>query len=176
HSARLVRRTVAGHLLARSVAWRPTMGESLASRVREANAAILLNGDLTAIPQFFAPDYLAHVTDSDVTGGHNTVRRMVERWRRAFPDMAVEVEILVEGADRVAWQRTLRATHAQDYMGFPATGRKLVWRYGHESIRGRPHRRGLGHYRPRRAALEGEKGMNAHLPNAKLPSPRVITA
>ena len=29
---------------------------------------------------------------------------------------------------RIAWQRTLRATHKGDYMGFPATGKKLVWR------------------------------------------------
>jgi predicted ester cyclase len=53
---------------------------------------------------------------------------MVQRWRRAFPDLSAEVEILVEGSDRIAWQRTLRATHKGDYMGFPANGLKLVWR------------------------------------------------
>jgi len=42
--------------------------------------------------------------------------------------MAVEVEILVEGPERISWQRTLSATHAGTYLGFPATGRKLVWR------------------------------------------------
>lgn len=104
------------------------MVESLASQIRQANAAVLVNGELAAIPEFFARDYIAHVTVGDITGGHDAIRRMVKRWRRAFPDLAVEVEILVESPDRIAWQRTLHATHEGDYMGFPATGRKLVWR------------------------------------------------
>jgi predicted ester cyclase len=42
--------------------------------------------------------------------------------------MKVEVEILAESGDRVAWQRTIRATHRGAFRGFPPTGRKLVWR------------------------------------------------
>jgi predicted ester cyclase len=49
-------------------------------------------------------------------------------YRRAFPDAEVEVEILAESKDRVAWQRTLRATHQGSFKGFPATGRPIVWR------------------------------------------------
>ena len=104
------------------------MKESLALRITKANAAILVGGNLDAIPKFFAPDYVAHVTEDDMIGGHDAIRRMVQRWRRAFPDLSAEVEILVEGSDRIAWQRTLHATHKGDYMGFPATGLKLVWR------------------------------------------------
>ena len=104
------------------------MKESFALRITEANAAILVDGNLDAIPEFFAPDYVAHITEDDMTGGHDAIRRMVQRWRRAFPDLSAEVEILVEGSDRIAWQRTLRATHKGDYIGFPATGLKLVWR------------------------------------------------
>jgi len=104
------------------------MTESFAQRIRQANSAIVVNRELGAIPEFFSDDYVAHVTGSDVTGGHAAIRRIVERWHRAFPEMTAEVEILVEGPERVAWQRTLSATQAGDYMGFPATGRKLVWR------------------------------------------------
>ena len=104
------------------------MSESLALRIMEANAVILVDGNLDAIPEFFAPDYVAHITEDNMTGGYGAIRRMVLRWRRAFPDLSAEVEILVEGSDRIAWQRTLRATHKGDYLGFPATGLKLVWR------------------------------------------------
>lgn len=104
------------------------MKGSLASRIREANSAILVGGDLDAIPEFFAPDYVAHVTADRLTGGHEAIRRLVQRWRRAFAELSAEVEILVEGSDRVAWQRTLRATHRGAYLGFPATGLKVVWR------------------------------------------------
>ena len=56
------------------------------------------------------------------------IRRVLDLYRRAFPDLQVEVEILVEAKDRVAWQRTLRGTHQGDFKGFPATGRPIVWR------------------------------------------------
>jgi predicted ester cyclase len=49
-------------------------------------------------------------------------------YRRAFADLQVEVEILVKAKDRVAWQRTIRATQKGDFKGFPATGRRIVWR------------------------------------------------
>jgi predicted ester cyclase len=63
-----------------------------------------------------------------MTGGHDAVRKVARMYRRAFPDTEVEVEILVESKDRVAWQRTLRATHKGNFKGFPATGRPIVWR------------------------------------------------
>jgi len=104
------------------------MGRSLASKIEAANSALMAHGHVDAIGQFFTPDYVAHLTDQDLTGGHAAIRRVVGMYRRAFPDLQVEVEILVKAKDRVAWQRTLRATHKGDFKGFPATGRPIVWR------------------------------------------------
>lgn len=103
------------------------MSRSMASRIEAANAALLANGDVDAVDRFFAPDYVAHGTGRDMAG-HGAVRRLVGMYRRAFPDLRVEVEILVKARDRVAWQRTIRATHMGDFKGFPATGRRIVWR------------------------------------------------
>jgi steroid delta-isomerase-like uncharacterized protein len=104
------------------------MSRSLASKIEAANSALMANGNLDAIGEFFTPDYVAHLTDQDMTGGHSAIRRVLGMYRRAFPDLQVEVEILVKAKDRVAWQRTLRATHKGDFNGFPATGRPIVWR------------------------------------------------
>lgn len=104
------------------------MDRSLASKIRAANSALMANGNLDAVGEFFAPDYVAHLTDQDMTGGHSAIRRVLGMYQRAFADLQVEVEILVEGKDRVAWQRTLRGTHQGDFMGFPASGRQIVWR------------------------------------------------
>jgi steroid delta-isomerase-like uncharacterized protein len=104
------------------------MGRSLASKIEAANSALIANGNLDAIGEFFAADYVAHLTDQDMTGGQGAIRQVLDMYRRAFPDLQVEVEILVEAKDRVAWQRTLRATHKGDFKGFPATGRPIVWR------------------------------------------------
>ena len=104
------------------------MDRSLASKIEAANAELIATGNVDAIGEFFTPDYVAHLTDQDMTGGHDAIRRVVDMYRSVFPDLQVDVEILVEAKDRVAWQRTLRGTHQGEFKGFPATGRPIVWR------------------------------------------------
>jgi len=104
------------------------MDPSLASRIQAANSALIAGGNLDAVAEFFTPDYVAHLTDQDLTGGHGAIRRFLGELQRAFPDLQAGVEILVEAQDRVAWQRTLRGTHQGDFKGFPASGRPIVWR------------------------------------------------
>jgi steroid delta-isomerase-like uncharacterized protein len=100
----------------------------LAQKISVANSTLLVDGNLTAVTDFFGPGYIAHATDREIRGGPDAVRRFVESYRRAFSDLEVDVQILVESTDRVAWQRTLRGTHRAAYKGFPATGGKIVWR------------------------------------------------
>ena len=104
------------------------MDRTLAAKIQAANSTLIAKGNLDAVGEFFAPDYVAHVTDQDMAGGHSVIRRFVGMLQRSFPDLQADVEILVEGKDRVAWQRTLRGTHQSDFMGFPASGRQIVWR------------------------------------------------
>ena len=104
------------------------MNQSLASKILAANSALIANRNPDAVGEFFTPDYVVHLTDQDMAGGYDTIRRALDMYRRAFPDLQVEVEIFVEAMDRVAWQRTLRGTHQGDFKGFPATGRPIVWR------------------------------------------------
>jgi predicted ester cyclase len=100
----------------------------LASKIHAANSALIVDGNLDAVADFFAPDYVAHLTDQDITGGHDAIRRVIGMYQNAFSDLEVEVEILVEGTDRIAWQRTISATHRGSFKGFPGTGRSLRWR------------------------------------------------
>jgi len=104
------------------------MSDAYATTIERANAALMVRGDLDAIPEFFTEDYRAHLTDGDVTGGHDAVRRVLQMYRSAFSDLEVQVETLVESGDRAAWQRTLRATHSGPFRGFPATGKPITWR------------------------------------------------
>lgn len=104
-----------------------TIMESLSSIVQAANHALIENGNSDAIATYFAPDYVAHLTNQEVTG-HKPVRGMLDLYQRAFPSPKVEVEILLEGSDRVSWQRTIRARQEGAFKGFPASGRDIVWR------------------------------------------------
>jgi len=104
------------------------MPQSLTAKIEAANQALIVEGDLEAVGTFFSPDYVAHITGQDLAGGHEGIRKVVGLYRRAFPQLQVEVEILVKGKDRVAWQRTLRGTQTGAFKGFPASGRLIVWR------------------------------------------------
>ena len=104
------------------------MNQSLASKIEAANSTLLAGGALDAVSDFFTPDYIVHLTDQDLAGGHDLVRNALAMYRSAFPDIRIEVEILVEAKDRVAWQRTIRGTHKGAFKGFPATERSMVWR------------------------------------------------
>ena len=98
------------------------------AKIKAANRTLISEGNHGAVPEFFTADYVAHLTGRDVSGGHKLVREMLELYQRAFPRLTVDVEILLEGADRVAWQRTLRAKQEGAFKGFPASGREIVWR------------------------------------------------
>lgn len=100
----------------------------LSSKIHAANQHLIAQANSTAIPDFFAPDYTAHLTDQKLTGGHKLVRGMLDLYQRAFPNPAVEIEILLEGTDRISWQRTIRAKQEGPFKGFPASGRTIVWR------------------------------------------------
>jgi predicted ester cyclase len=102
--------------------------KALSSIIRAANRTLLANGKHDAIGAFFATDYVVHLAERDVAGGHALVRDYLELVQRAFPKLKVEVEILVQGTDRVAWQRTLRAKQQGAFKGFPSEGKTIVWR------------------------------------------------
>ena len=104
------------------------MPKPLSDILHNANAAIMLASELDRIPEFFAADYAVHLTGQVLTGGHELVRKVCQQYRRAFSVTRVDVDILVRSKDRIAWQRTIHATHKGSFKGFPATGKSIVWR------------------------------------------------
>ena len=103
------------------------MSQSLASKVAAANRALIAEGRLDAVDEYFAADYVGRGTEQKIEG-HGAIRKFVRELQRGFPNLQVEVEILVKAKDRVAWQRTLAGSHRGTFRGFPATGRRVVWR------------------------------------------------
>lgn len=102
------------------------MDGSLATKIEAANSTVFTGRNADALGDFFAADYVAHLTEAD--GGLDAIRRFVGMLFSAFPDVSIEIEVLVEGEDRVAWQRTLRGIQEGEFMGFPASGREITWR------------------------------------------------
>jgi steroid delta-isomerase-like uncharacterized protein len=104
------------------------MSRALASKIKAANSTLIIQNNLDAVGEFFTPDYVVHLTDQRMALGHDGIRRILRKYRRAFADLQLDVEVLVAAKDRVAWLRTFRATHKGNFKGFPATGRPITWR------------------------------------------------
>jgi steroid delta-isomerase-like uncharacterized protein len=97
------------------------------AEIIDSNEQLLNQGNIAAARNLFAENYLLHATGGDQTGGPQLIESFVSDLRTAFPDLHVEVEILVTEGNRVAWVRRNRGTHQSDFMGVPATGRVVVW-------------------------------------------------
>jgi predicted ester cyclase len=101
---------------------------TLEHRIQKANDELFHKGNLEMVHEVFVPNYVIHSTEGDVKGGPDIIKGFVTDLRAAFPDLRVEIEVLVEEGDRVAWQRTHRGTFKADFRGIAATGREMVWR------------------------------------------------
>ncbi len=104
------------------------MPKSKGEQVRFANDEILGKGNLSVVDKIFATDYVLHAGSKDHKG-LEFVRRFVNLLRSAIPDLrVVEVAVLIQAGDTIAWQRTLSGTHESDMAGIPPSGQKVKWR------------------------------------------------
>ncbi len=104
------------------------MAKSNEERVRLANDELLGKGNLGAVDEIFATDYVVHAGGKDHKG-LEFVRRFVKLLRAAIPDLrVVQVAVLIQAGDTIAWQRTLSGTHKADMAGIPPSGQKVEWR------------------------------------------------
>ncbi len=102
----------------------PTRLETL---IRRANDELLTKGNLAAIPDFFAKDYVAHAAGK-THKGHAFIKRWLKELRKAIPDLRVKkIEIIHQTKDGIAWQRTLTGTHKAELKRIPPSGKRVQW-------------------------------------------------
>ena len=94
-------------------------------RARRWYAEVMNAGNEDVIDEICAPNFVDHDplpgTADDRDGLHDFVKQV----RSAFPDLETTVDdTLVEG-DEIAVRSTFRGTHQGDFMGIPATGKKV---------------------------------------------------
>ncbi|GAA0686537.1 hypothetical protein GCM10010193_45500 [Kitasatospora atroaurantiaca] len=95
---------------------------------KEAARRLLVNppmGDMSAIDELLAPDYVDHDPSMDQdTVGPAAVRTMIEGYRKAF-DFTFDIQSQVADGDQVATRWTWRGTHIGEFMGMPASGKTI---------------------------------------------------
>ncbi len=85
---------------------------------------VINKGNLDAIPDFFADDFVDHGPMGD-SNGIQAFRQLIEQWRAAVPDVHCTVENIIEEGDIAAWLVRTTGTHTGDGLGFPATGKRF---------------------------------------------------
>lgn len=99
------------------------MPDSPATVFRRLAAEVINAGNLDAIDDLVAADYIDH----DSEGGREGYRRTMIAVRSMFSGLHMTVHDTVEQGDRAAARFTVTATHTGEFMGIPATGRQVSW-------------------------------------------------
>lgn len=91
--------------------------------VRRVMEEIVNNGNLDAIEDSFAPDYVDHNLPGE--GPHrDELKRHHAMIRAAFPDWRTSGEYIPAEGDRVVYRGTNSGTHEGNFMGVPPTGKR----------------------------------------------------
>ncbi len=77
--------------------------------------------------EFFAADCVQRMPPDAEPMGPEEFTRLVSDFYTAFPDVTHTVDDLIADGDRVAASVSVRAVHAGEFLGVPATGKELEW-------------------------------------------------
>lgn len=101
-----------------------TTTEANKSVVTEFIQALFTKGDVSAVDQYLADDFVAHDPPMpDVTPDAGGFRDAALRIRAAFPDWHSDLHLLIAEGDYVAEHFTASGTHRGEIMGVAATNR-----------------------------------------------------
>jgi steroid delta-isomerase-like uncharacterized protein len=86
---------------------------------------ILNRQRLELVDKFLAPDYKLHFPGAPGPMTRETFPQFAAVFPVAFPDFQIAVETFVAEEDVVAVRFVLKGTHKGEFMGIPATGKKV---------------------------------------------------
>jgi steroid delta-isomerase-like uncharacterized protein len=80
-----------------------------------------------AIDAAYAPDALIHTPMPVQATGSQAIKEVFGALYRAFPDLHIEVDDLIEEGDKMVARNTVTGTHRGEYMGVPPTGKLIKY-------------------------------------------------
>jgi predicted ester cyclase len=79
------------------------------------------------IDEVFEPDVLIRTPLPVEATGAQAMKEVFGTLLRAFPDLHVTVEDVIEEGDKLVSRNVVTGTHEGDYMGLPPTGRSVTY-------------------------------------------------
>ena len=77
-------------------------------------------GNLSVLEDIIHPEYQYSSPDSRLEGIEQ-LKAFIQVFRKAFPDLGLQIDDLFTSKDRSCTAFTLRGTHDEDFMGIPGT-------------------------------------------------------
>lgn len=104
------------------------MSEDAKAIVRRFIEETQARGNLEAIDEFIAEDCVNHTPPPGVSPNREGAKQIFAMFRAAFPDHDAVILDMVEEDNTVATYKMFTGTHQGEFMGIPATGRRVTVR------------------------------------------------
>jgi steroid delta-isomerase-like uncharacterized protein len=96
--------------------------------IRRVFNELVNQGNFEAASELLSADYVNHDLPAPAPGADG-FKQVTMMFRTAFPDIVVTLDQEIAEGDRVATQGTFTGTHQGDFMGIPATGKRVSIKY-----------------------------------------------
>ena len=96
------------------------------ARVRQAFNEIMNKGNLSAVDEYLAPDFVGYFSNAPAVQGREGFKQFISMWLAAFSPLSVTVDDALAEGDKVVARVTFRGTHTGPLMNIPPTGRQVV--------------------------------------------------
>jgi predicted ester cyclase len=91
--------------------------------IRRMFDEIINAGNVDLVDELFDPEFRTDTPQGELD--RDGFREYVRSWRAGFPDVHCEVGDIIEDGDRIAWSVRATGTNWGDFMGIPATGKRV---------------------------------------------------
>jgi predicted ester cyclase len=81
----------------------------------------------TVIDELVAPDAVIHTPLPIEATGPQLLKAVLGQLRRAFPDLHISVEDVIEEGDKIVARNRVTGTHQGEYMGIAPTGTRVTY-------------------------------------------------
>jgi predicted ester cyclase/uncharacterized protein YndB with AHSA1/START domain len=119
--------------------WREHYWNKLGEYLRAKKVAVVRRfleefknrANIEVVDETWTPDSMLHVTGFPLPPGRDAQKNIGRAIFAAFGDVHVEVNDTIVEGDRVVERHTAHAVHRGEFMGIPATGKKVFWTENH---------------------------------------------
>lgn len=87
---------------------------------------VMVKGNMKVIDELIADNFVEHYTPTpDSPKDKAGLKQMMGMFRTGFPDLQITVEDIIAKGDKVWAYTTMRGTNTGEFMGMPATDKKI---------------------------------------------------